>query len=104
MEGKKTGYYVNKRKCWLIVKSEELAAEAQNIFRESVNITTAGKRHLEAVVGSDKYKDEYCNDSFSRFCILNCNFRLSYQPSCWYNASTYLILTLKFECSAQNNK
>ena len=35
MEGKKYGYYVNKKKCWLIVKSEELAKEAQNmVWRE----------------------------------------------------------------------
>ena len=62
MEGKKYGYYVNKKKCWLIVKSEELAKEAQNMFGESVNITTAGKRHLGAVIGSKEYKDEYCID------------------------------------------
>ena len=62
MEGKKYGYYVNKKKCSLIVKSEELAKEAQNMFGESVNITTAGKRHLGAVIGSKEYKDEYCID------------------------------------------
>ena len=62
MEGKKYGYYVNKKKCWLIVKSEELAKEAQNMFGESVNITTAGKSHLGAVIESKEYKDEYCID------------------------------------------
>ena len=32
------------------------------MFGESVNITTAGKRHLGAVIGSKEYKDEYCID------------------------------------------
>ena len=46
----------------LIVKSEELAKEARNMFGESVNITAAGKRDLGAVIGSKEYKDEYCID------------------------------------------
>ena len=34
--------------------------EAQNLFVNSrVNITTAGKRHLGAVIGSTEYRDEY---------------------------------------------
>ena len=32
------------------------------MFGESVNITTAGKSHLGAVIGSKEYKDEYCID------------------------------------------
>ena len=61
-EGKKFGYLVNGSKCWLIVKSQELAEEAGRIFREEVNITTEGKRHLGAVIGSKDYKDQYCRD------------------------------------------
>ena len=34
--------------------------EAQNLFaNSSVNITTEGKRHLGAVIGSTEYRDEY---------------------------------------------
>ena len=61
-EGKKFGYLVNGPKCWLIVKSQELAEEARQIFGKEVNITTEGKRHLGAVIGSKDYKDEYCRD------------------------------------------
>ena len=50
---------MNGVKSWLIVKSDELA-EARAVFGDSVNITTAGKRHLGAVIGSANYKEEYC--------------------------------------------
>ena len=37
--------------------------EAQNLFPNSrVNITAEGKRHLGAVIGSTKYRDEYMKD------------------------------------------
>ena len=45
-EGRKYGYYVNGSKSWLIVKSENIAKEAESIFENSVNITIEGKRHL----------------------------------------------------------
>ena len=48
-EGKKFGYLVNGPKCWLIVKSQELAEEAGQDFGKEVDITTKRKRHLEAV-------------------------------------------------------
>ena len=54
------GYFVNGPKSWLIVKTEELEAEAKQVFGETVNVTTEGKRHLGAVIGSKSNKDEYC--------------------------------------------
>ena len=57
--GNRFGYYVNRSKSWLIVKTAQAADEARNIFGNSVNITTDGKRQLGAVIGSDKYKSEY---------------------------------------------
>ena len=61
-EGEKFGYFVNGVKSWLIVKSDELAEEARAVFGGSVNITTDGKRHLGAVIGSANYKQEYCEE------------------------------------------
>ena len=58
--GNRFGYYVNRSKSWLIVKTAQAADEARKIFGNSVNITTDGKRHLGAVIGSDEYKSEYC--------------------------------------------
>ncbi|XP_068684892.1 uncharacterized protein [Montipora foliosa] len=61
-EGEKFGYLVNGSKSWLIVKSEEAAAEAARVFGDEVNITIEGQRHLGAVIGSQEYKDMYCKE------------------------------------------
>ena len=60
--GEKLGYYVNHLKCWLIVKSPELANAAHEMFGKTVNITTEGKRHLGACIGSKNFKKEYCDE------------------------------------------
>ena len=65
--GKPHGYYVNRTKSWLILKSEETAERAKQIFGDSVNITTEGKRHLGAVVGSEEYKKEYCEEKVNNW-------------------------------------
>ena len=46
----------------LIVKSEALADEAKRVFGDEVNITTKGQRHPGAVITSQKYKDQYCEE------------------------------------------
>ena len=65
VEGKKYEYFVNGKKSWLIVKSEEIAELARSLFGDTVNITTEGKRHLGAVIGSEEYKKEYCDELVS---------------------------------------
>ena len=61
-EGQKFGYFVNGSKSWRIVKSKELAKEAKRVFGDEVNITTEGQRHLGAVIASQEYKDQYCEE------------------------------------------
>ena len=53
---------MNGSKSWLIVKSRELTEEAMRVFGEEVNITTEGQRHLGAVIASQEYKDQYCEE------------------------------------------
>ena len=60
--GKKCGYLVNGSKSWLIVKSDVLADEAKRVFGDEVNITTESQRHFRAVIGSQKFKDQYCRE------------------------------------------
>ena len=60
--GKNFGYFVNGSKSWLICKSEEVASRAKKEFGDTVNITTEGKRHLGAVLGSENYKNEFCKE------------------------------------------
>ena len=61
-EGKHHGYLVNGSKSWLIVKTPELELLAKEIFGDSVNITSEGKRHLGAVIGSEEYKKVFCEE------------------------------------------
>ena len=53
--GTKWGYLVNGNKSWLITKPEK-EKEAKEIIGEKVNITTDGKRHLGAALGSESYR------------------------------------------------
>jgi len=61
-EGQKFGYFVNGSKGWLIVRSGKIAKEAKRVFGDEVNITTAGHHHLGAVIASQEYKDQYCEE------------------------------------------
>lgn len=46
------GYYPNDGKCWLVVKRDK-EETARSVFEETViNITTAGRKHLGAALGS----------------------------------------------------
>jgi hypothetical protein len=61
-EGKNHGYNVNGKKSWLIVKSREMEEQAKTIFGNTVKITSEGKRHLGAVIGSADYNKEFCEE------------------------------------------
>ena len=55
-------YFPKPTKAHLIAKEKKLM-EQQNLFANSrVNITTAGKRHLGAVIWSTEYRDKYMKD------------------------------------------
>jgi len=65
--GKDHGYHVNKGKCWLIVKNQQLEKRAKRLFGDTVNVTTEGQRHLGAVIGSKSYKDSYCENKVDKW-------------------------------------
>ena len=61
--GPQFGYFPNPSKCVLIVKDEDMKLKAKKIFqRQGIEITTKGKRHLGAVVGSQEFKKEYLEE------------------------------------------
>ena len=57
--GPNMGYYPNASKSWLVVKPEHLQKAKQIFEGTNVNITTNGKKHLGATIGSEEYKAEY---------------------------------------------
>ena len=60
--GPPLGYFPSPPKCWLIVKPEKEQA-AKEIFSETViNITTEGRKHLGAALGSRDFLEEYVGE------------------------------------------
>ena len=71
-EGNKFGYYVNESKSWLILKDENNVETAKEIFKDSeIMITTEGKRHLGASLGSEDFHKIYCEEKVNEWCAEN---------------------------------
>ena len=69
LEGSKLGYHVNPGKSWLIIKRPEDITAAQEIFKDTqINITTEGKRHLGAALGSEDFKTKYIKEKVATWC------------------------------------
>ncbi len=61
-EGPKFGYFPNGSKTWLVVK-EAYFIEAVDIFRGTdVHITTEGRRHLGAALGTERYTTNFVEE------------------------------------------
>ena len=61
-EGPKYGYFQQEHKTWLIVKPEYLT-EAKQVFCDTeVKITTLGRKHLGAAVGSPEYREVFMTE------------------------------------------
>ena len=68
-DGGKFGYYVNEGKSWLILKDPAKLQLARDIFQgTAIKITTEGKRHLGAALGSEDFKTQYVSDKVSKWC------------------------------------
>ena len=68
-EGKKYGYHVKPSKSWLILKDPNQLAEAEELFRDApIKITTEGKRHLGAALGTDNFKHDYITEMVTEWC------------------------------------
>ena len=60
--GPKFGYFPEATKSWLIVKPCLKSKAIKSFVNSGVNITTDGKRHLGAALGTNDYKNEYLSD------------------------------------------
>ena len=68
-EGDKFGYFVNQKKSWLILKDPKNIEIAKDLFNSLINVTTGGKRHLGASLGTDEFTTQYMNDKVSSWLI-----------------------------------
>ena len=68
-EGKKFGYFVKPSKSWIILKNPDRKQEVETLFQDApINITTEGKRHLGAVLGTEDYKNTYIDEKVTEWC------------------------------------
>ena len=68
-EGRRYGYHVKPAKSWLILKDANKLNEAETLFRNSpIKITTSGKRHLGAALGTEEFKTSYIEEKVSDWC------------------------------------
>lgn len=66
--GKRYGYYVNEEKSWLILSDPDLIELATEIFAGTdIKITTAGKRHLGAAIGTVDFRKEYVSEKVNKW-------------------------------------
>ena len=69
VEGGKFGYYVKPSKSWLVIKDPTKLAEAEILFADCpIRITSSGKRHLGAAIGSPDYKVTYMEEKVKEWC------------------------------------
>ena len=69
IEGKKYGYFVKPSKSWLILKDSSKLLETKILFDDlPIKMTTSGKRHLGAAIGSMEYKDLYMEEKVEEWC------------------------------------
>ena len=69
LKGRKLGHFVNEMKSWLILIDPENLQNAKDIFNNSkIKITTEGKRHLGAALGSTDFKTSYVNEKVRNWC------------------------------------
>ena len=87
-------YNPNPNKCVLITKNSEIQRKALEMFDKfGMEISTTGKRHLRAVVGSTDFKAEYMQGLVKGWLDdvkLLANIAKS-EPQCTYIAMTYAI-------------
>ena len=63
------GYYINQSKSWLILKTQTLLKKTESLFSDpKINVTTEGKRHLGAVIGSNNFRTKYVNAKGTDWC------------------------------------
>ena len=66
-KGPKYGYFPLASKTILIVKEAHLSKAMETFGESGVTITTEGERHMGAVIGSEKYKEQYVANKIDKW-------------------------------------
>ena len=100
------GYYVNSYKTWLVTK-DSMAPQAKELFKDTaINITSQGRPHLGAPLGSRDYVDQFVRDKVSTWSesLLRLVEVAKIQPHVAHSAFTHGISNLwQFLCRTTPN-
>jgi len=67
-QGSRFGYLVNETKSWLIIKDPQRRQRAEQLFEFSaIQLTTNGKRHLGAAIGSNDFRIQYTQEKITKW-------------------------------------
>jgi len=85
------GYLANSKNSWLIVKEQHLPRAKEMFGNTGVNITTEGKRHLGAALGSRSFVVSYMQDKVKEWTssIMTLATIAKTQPHAAYSAFTH---------------
>ena len=67
--GPPLGYFPSPQKCWLIVKPEKEQAAKEIISETAINITTEGRKHRGAALGSRDALEEYVGEKVEEWAV-----------------------------------
>ena len=83
------GYFPKASKSWLTIKPEHLNSAREMFNGTGINITDHGRKHLGAVIGSSKYKEEYVREKVDEWIasILRLSNIAKTQPQAAYSCS-----------------
>ena len=58
-------YYQEATKSWLVVKKTSLEKAMQIFAHTDIQITTEGRKHLGAIVGTEEYRDLFIDEKIT---------------------------------------
>ena len=97
--GPSYGYYTNAKKSWFVVKEAHYTSAPSAFHGTSLNITTTGRPHLGAPLGTQTFVTQYVKDKVDNW--VNNLIALSHiattQPHAAYSAFTYGLIAMLFQ-------
>ena len=62
------GYHVNPLKLWLVTKPQHLETAKTTFGGTNMNITTEGRPHLGAPLGTQKFAQQFVTEKVTQWC------------------------------------
>ena len=89
--GPPLGYYPNSKKCWLVVKLKKEGHAKEMFAGSGINITTEGRKHLGAALGSRSYHEQYVGGKVEYLAgeVTRLAEYARFQPQARYEAFTF---------------